>query len=1398
MVGMRALGHGVDPPPTLKSASLPALELEGADGERIVVAPRALDDRVRELAAALAGRDRALPFGAVIDGRPVPADVTLAASGIRRGSRVSAIVERPLCAEAGASADTVREPRVAVTCIAGPAAGPSVPLPAGRHVVGRARDAAVRVADDMVEPHHAIVDVGDDGSVTFTQLTGRVPCRVDGRRVSGRTELRPGDAVLLGASRIVVGRPPAGGDTEAGATLAVRPDDPWRRSVVRTPRPIPSWAPTPVVVPAAAGGRARAGGIGLVSALAGAAGTAVVAVVLDQPMFLVLGLVGLLVAGGSWIAAHVGTVRAGRRASTRRRRDVATFAAAVAEQAAARAQFHRTVTPTTSDALAAAASHGAPLWARRPEHGDAFTVSLGWGDVRWQPAVDDDGTGDTELAAILAHVEHLPDVPVPTDLGPGAAIAVVGPHAAAVIRSLIMQLAVWTGPADWRLVVLADDPRAWRWCAWLPHTLVAGDTLVVDANRPEAVAHAIARVDDGDPRHVVIVSDRPDLLTARTGSVRRFVGAAASAAVVVHAMGLDEVPAICRRVLEVGSLGVARWTADTATLLAPDHVHVAGISLGSAGSAVRQLASLVDPEDPNTAASSLAAVVTLGALAELHGAGPLDDAIAVAAAWRSAGADPAPAAVIGLTVDGVVELDLVRDGPHALIAGTTGSGKSELLRTLVVSLAARSSPDHLAFVLIDYKGGSTFDACADLPHTVGVVTDLDDRLAERALVSLGAELRRREQLLRECGAADLVAYRAAADRPPLPRLVVVVDEFAALAAELPGFLTALVGIAQRGRSLGVHLVLATQRPAGVVSDEIRANTNLRVALRLQDAGEARDIVGDGSPATFARGTPGRAMMRLGPGETVQFQSARSSAPMVPRGEDRLRIVAGELPVGQDGVSELIVLVRAIRHAAALCDIGRSHRPWLPPLPEDLDPALLERGAVGLVDQPSAQRRVALRWSPADGNLALIGARGMGTTTALRSVLAAVTHERSADDVHVYVVDSAGGTVLDELGDLPHCAAVVRLHERERLRRVLRRLAAELDARRRAAAERPRPHVVLAVDGMPALRSALDGVATAADLELLTRLFAEGPGVGIVGMLTAERPGALAATLLAACAERWVFHLDDPLERVAAGVSAAAVPPAIPGRLVVASSGFEAQLAALPLPVEPATGGPSPIDVLPDDVDARRLPSSCSRQSGALELVIGVEFETLQPARLVVVDGEHILVAGPARSGRSTALARLAAAWSDACPDGEICVLGTTGARAAGGTIAGTRRVESAGEVEDGDERPRLLLIDDAERVDDPGGSLAALAASRRQGVLVAAAGRPESLRPMYGHWTAIVRRSRLGLLLSACAETDGDLLGELLPRHPPLPPRSGLAWLIGSGPRALVQIARNSLDFKSS
>lgn len=203
-------------------------------------------------------------------------------------------------------------------------------------------------------------------------------------------------------------------------------------------------------------------------------------------------------------------------------------------------------------------------------------------------------------------------------------------------------------------------------------------------------------------------------------------------------------------------------------------------------------------------------------------------------------------------------LDLVEDGPHALLAGTTGSGKSEALLTWMFSLCLRHSPERVRLVLIDHKGGSGLAPLAGLPHTECLVTDLDPDGTRRVLRGIAQVLRTRERLLAARGLRDLGQWEEGVEAPP-PRIVVVVDEFAVLARAHPDLLDALVRLASQGRSLGLHLVLATQRPAGVVSADIRANTTLRIALRCLDEADSRDVLGEGAAARLPR-TPGRAIV----------------------------------------------------------------------------------------------------------------------------------------------------------------------------------------------------------------------------------------------------------------------------------------------------------------------------------------------------------------------------------------------------------------------------------------------------------------------------------------------------------------------------------------------------------
>nr|BFF15348.1 hypothetical protein GCM10025699_66510 [Microbacterium flavescens] len=495
------------------------------------------------------------------------------------------------------------------------------------------------------------------------------------------------------------------------------------------------------------------------------------------------------------------------------------------------------------------------------------------------------------------------------------------------------------------------------------------------------------------------------------------------------------------------------------------------------------------------------------------------------------------------------------------MAGTTGSGKSELLQSIVASLASSNTPDAMTFVLIDYKGGAAFRDLAALPHTVGVVTDLDPHLVERALDSLGAELRRREHLLADAGAKDIEDYldpgHGSTTAPTLPRLVIVIDEFASLARELPDFVTGLVNIAQRGRSLGIHLILATQRPTGVVTGDIRANTNLRIALRVTDAAESTDVIDASDAAGISKANPGRAFARLGAGALLPFQAGRvggrapgAVAPVARRlwGAVVETGSLGHPPPGppeearvdRADETDLVQLVAAI--AAAEVDRGGAppHRPWLDALPDAVtleeirrqgldtggpratadEPGALAPLLFGLEDHPDRQSRAAAVLDlDLDGHLFIAGSARSGRSQALRALAASIASGTSAADVHLYGLDCGSGALLP-LVQLPHAGAVVQRTEIERTRRLLARLVREchrrqeilasgghagvVEQRRGAAVAERLPHLVLLIDRWEGFVSALGELDGGHLVDQVTSLLREGASVGLHLVVTGDR------------------------------------------------------------------------------------------------------------------------------------------------------------------------------------------------------------------------------------------------------------------------------------------------------
>jgi S-DNA-T family DNA segregation ATPase FtsK/SpoIIIE len=794
------------------------------------------------------------------------------------------------------------------------------------------------------------------------------------------------------------------------------------------------------------------------------------------------------------------------------------------------------------------------------------------------------------------------------------------------------------------------------------------------------------------------------------------------------------------------------------------------------------------------------------------------DAVTIAERWDGAERLVPPVAV-GMTEEGPLEIDLVADGPHGLLAGTTGSGKSELLRTMVASLAATVDPGRLTFVLVDYKGGSAFDACAALPHTVGVVTDLDGHLAHRALLCLEAELRYREERLRRAEVADIGDFRPGDGDPPLPRLLVVIDEFAALAQELPDFLDALVDIAQRGRSLGVHLLLATQRPSGVVGDAIRANTNLRLSLRVQDRADSVDVVGVPHAAGLGRHQPGRGFVRKGPGEVVAFQAARVSCSAVTTAGTVPFVFAHEQPLParqgpeEDGADDLAALVDAISAAARLRGMAAPRLPWPDPLPARLHLADLpeaESGpdatVLGLADEPQRQRLVAVRWGPGDGNLLLFGLRGSGTTTALATIATGLARSSSPDDLHLSVLD-CDDQLLGPLGGLPHVGAVIGATERERQLRLLRRLHREVQERRRLVAADPAvlarlPVEVVLLDGFAGLVAALDEPGDGGARSILTRLIADGPGVGVVFVATATQPGDIPGPVAAAVAAKLAFRLADRYDYAAVGIGVDE-PATLPGRCFSSVTGREIQIA-LPHPegiaaaVAEIAAGPPPsrppvtVGVLPPVVKVHEISEAARIADGEWTVPIGIGDTDLAPVGFQLHDGDHVLVAGPGRSGKSTTLEAIAALVAGCRPGVEVHAVAPRRspllddpevARIDPAALDGAIDAFAASGAE------HLVLVDDAELVDS-GDALASLLAGHVPGVHLVAAGNVDALRSGYGHWTQALRRSRLGLALRPNPSVDGDLWQVTLPRRVTAGFPPGRGYLLADGRIELVQVAR--------
>ncbi|WP_085092568.1 type VII secretion protein EccCb [Mycolicibacterium fallax] len=824
-----------------------------------------------------------------------------------------------------------------------------------------------------------------------------------------------------------------------------------------------------------------------------------------------------------------------------------------------------------------------------------------------EPADAGDPVARDAFGAVLRAHRSVPAAPVAVPLAAGTVIAVAGDpqHTRALLRAMVCGIAARHRPTDLAIAAVVTETTRpqWEWLKWLPH-----------ADPPLYPDPAAARRGATGPLLLVCDTD--------TGTAGQ-PGPLPGACILAVAPPGDE---------HAGPRDAARRSL----AVTPEWVRAAGLGplpgavpdlldSATAAACARRLAA--DPRRPRTDWPDL-----------LERAGDLRVPL-------GRGSDGAPAFL------DIKEAAAGGMGPHGLCVGATGSGKSELLRTITLGMIAAHHPDELNLALIDFKGGATFLDLDGTGHTAAVITNLADEahLVDRMAEALTGEINRRQQILREAGnLAGIADYRRAraggAALTPLPTLLLIIDEFSELLAQHPEFAEVFAAIGRLGRSLGMHLLLATQRLEEGRLRGLESHLSYRICLRTLSAGESRAVLGSDAAYRLPN-APGAAYLQVGAADPVGFRAAYVSGPApgdrpAALGRPQLFTAAARTTAATPAPTPAeTVLARAAAVGA------RAHQIWLPPLRQS--PALAELSqpagalqvAIGLIDRVAEQRRGSwcVDLSGAQGNVAVIGGAHAGKSAAVATLIGALALRHGPDEICFCCVDFGGGALL-ELADLPQVAAVATRAQPDLVRRIVGHVEAELRRRDDGPGGGLRPgRLVLVIDGWSTLRAEFDALEP-----VITAIAGTGLSHGVHLILTAHRWADLRPGIKDQLGTRIELRLGEPLDSEIDRQRARAVPIGRPGA-ALAPDGLPATLAR-PAPAAELTGRltarhngarVAPVRLLPSLLPVAELPAA----TGA-GIPIGVaEDDESSVATIDVENQPQLLVLGDAGTGK-TALLRL--------------------------------------------------------------------------------------------------------------------------------------------------------------
>lgn len=641
-----------------------------------------------------------------------------------------------------------------------------------------------------------------------------------------------------------------------------------------------------------------------------------------------------------------------------------------------------------------------------------------------------------------------------------------------------------------------------------------------------------------------------------------------------------------------------------------------------------------------------------------------------------------------------VELNLHEKahGPHGLVAGTTGSGKSEIVQSYILSLAVNFHPYEVGFLLIDYKGGGMANLFKNLPHLLGTITNLDGAESHRAMVSIKSELARRQRVFNEYGVNHINGYhklyQLGKAREPIPHLFLISDEFAELKKEQPEFMKELVSTARIGRSLGIHLILATQKPSGVVDDQIWTNSKFKLCLKVQNEADSREMLKTPDAASIVQ--PGRAYLQVGNNEIYElFQSAFSGASYHDEqereeGDQRVYLVnrigqgqlinqdlGGSLESNRIHKTQLDVVVGYVKNEFLKTKLPKVKSPWLPPLQPVMVSPLFERITdsaihkelnlnipVGIEDIPEEQKQIEYQIQfLKQGHVIFFASSGYGKTVFLETLLLGLCALNSVKNLHAYLLDF-GNNALLPLKALPHVADYITYDNLEKQQKLMALLFKEMKQRKQlmadAMAQNFEIYNQMAEQPLPAIVLFIDNYDVVKELEMdenfFVQLARDGVNLGIYLAITASRSSVVKYALMNQIKTKIAGYNYEPTEPRNIVGRSEYVLPEIKGRVLVKDENVNMMQIYTPVPYssgleynqnlqeligkiagssteEKAVG----IPVLPEQFRVGML-----KNYGAAEpadVYLGLEKQRVYRIGIQTTDTPFLII-GPVRSGKS--------------------------------------------------------------------------------------------------------------------------------------------------------------------